>query len=54
MLIMALSTAVAGWSLHLITPRALTLTSGFLSALAGLVWLALFASGKVRLPRRLR
>jgi MFS family permease len=54
MLIMALSTAVAGWSLHLITPRTLTVASGFLSALAGVVWLVLFASGKVRLPRRLR
>ena len=54
MLIMALSTAVAGWSLHLITPRTLTVASGFLSGLAGLVWLLLFASGRVRLPRRLR
>ena len=54
MLIMALSTAVAGWSLHLITPRTLTMASGFLSGLAGLVWLVLFASGRVRLPRRLR
>ena len=54
MLIMALSTAVAGWSLHLITPRTLSVASGFLSALAGVVWLVLFASGKVRLPRRLR
>jgi len=54
MLIMAFSTAAAGWSLHSITPRTLTLASGFLSALAGLVWLILFATGKVRLPKRLR
>lgn len=54
MLIMAFSTAAAGWSLHLITPRTLTLASGFLSAMAGLVWLILFATGKVRLPKRLR
>lgn len=53
MLIMALSTGVAGWSLHLITPRTLTLASGFLSALAGLVWLVLFTTKVVRLPRRL-
>lgn len=53
MLIMALSTAVAGWSLHSITPRTLTLASGFLSALAGLVWLVLFTTQAVRLPRRL-
>lgn len=53
MLIMALSTAVAGWSLHSITPRTLTLWSGFLSGLAGLVWLVLFASRRVRLPQRL-
>ena len=53
MLIMTFSTAVAGWSLHLITPRTLTMLSGFLSGLSGLTWLVLFASQAVRLPRRL-
>ena len=54
MLIMTFSTAVAGWSLHLISPRTLTVCAGFLSGLSGIVWLVLFASGRVRLPKRLR
>jgi MFS family permease len=54
MLIMTFSTAVAGWSLHLITPRTLTVVAGFLSGLSGIVWLVLFGSGRVRLPKRLR
>ncbi|HKS10095.1 MAG TPA: MFS transporter [Pyrinomonadaceae bacterium] len=53
MLIMSVSTGIAGWSLHWITPRSLTLASGFLSALAGLVWLVLFRVQAVRLPPRL-
>ena len=53
MLIWTFSTAVAGWSLHLITPRTLTVISGFLSAVSGLVWLVLFSTQAVRLPRRL-
>jgi MFS family permease len=48
------ATSIAGWSLRAITPRTLTVISGLLSALSGLVWLLLFASGKVRLPKRLR
>ncbi len=35
MMIWAFSTAVAGWSLHLITPRTLTVFSGLLSGTAG-------------------
>ncbi len=54
MLIWALSTGLAGWSLHLISARTLTVSAGLLSGVAGVVWLVLFASGKVRLPRRLR
>lgn len=54
MLIMTFSTAAAGWSLHLISPRTLTVVAGFLSGLSGIVWLVLFASGRVSLPRRLR
>ena len=53
MLIMTFSTAVAGWSLHSITPRTLTVVSGFLSGLSGLAWLVLFSTQAVRLPRRL-
>ncbi|HEV7472468.1 MAG TPA: MFS transporter [Pyrinomonadaceae bacterium] len=48
------STAVAGWSLRAITPRTLTIIAGLLSATSGAVWLLLFATGKVRLPERLR
>jgi hypothetical protein len=46
------STAVAGWSLRAITPRTLTIICGLLSATSGVVWLVLFAAGKVRLPQR--
>ena len=53
MLIWTFSTAIAGWSLHQITPRSLTVASGLLSGLSGVVWLVLFASQAVRLPRRL-
>src|SRR5215510_15149137 len=53
MMIWAFSTAVAGWSLHTITPRTLTVISGVLSATAGLLWLVLFVTRKVRLPKRL-
>ena len=51
-LVWSFSTGVAGWSLHSITPRTLTIFSGLLSGTSGVVWLMLFASGKVRLPRR--
>jgi MFS family permease len=53
LLVWSFSTAIAGWSLHAITPRTLTVISGLLSASSGIVWLALFALGKLRLPRRL-
>jgi MFS family permease len=52
-LIWSLSTAMAGWSLHMITPRTLTIISGLLSASSGLVWLIVFATKRVRLPARL-
>ena len=48
----SLSTTIAGWSLRGITPRTLTIISGLLSSVSGLVWLVLFASGKVRLPKK--
>jgi MFS family permease len=49
----SLSTSIAGWSLRGITPRTLTIISGLLSSVSGIVWLILFASGKVRLPRKI-
>ena len=54
LLIWSFSTAAAGWSLRAITPRTLTIICGLLSASSGIVWLILFATGKVRLPKRLR
>jgi MFS family permease len=54
MLIWSLSTAVAGWSLYRISPHALTIGCGLLSSVAGLLWLVLFATRRVRLPRRLQ
>jgi MFS family permease len=53
-LIWSLSTSLAGWSLRAITPRTLTVIAGLLSATSGVFWLGLFASGRVRLPRRWR
>jgi MFS family permease len=52
MMIWAFSTAVAGWSLQWITPRALTVISGLLSGTAGILWLMLFVSRRVRLPKK--
>jgi MFS family permease len=52
MLVWTFSTVVAGWSLYSITPRSLTVVSGLLSGIAGLVWLVLFAARVVRLPKR--
>ena len=54
MLIWSFSTAVAGWSLYKISPRTLTIYSGLLSGIAGIVWLVLFAARVVRLPKRFR
>ena len=53
MMIWAFSTAVAGWSLHTISARTLTVISGLLSGTAGILWLVLFVTRKVRLPKRL-
>jgi MFS family permease len=50
----SLSTTIAGWSLRGITPRTLTIISGLLSASSGAVWLVLFATGRVRLPKKFR
>jgi MFS family permease len=52
LLIWSLSTAIAGWSLKVLTPRTLTIICGLLSASSGVVWLFLFTSGRVSLPRR--
>jgi MFS family permease len=53
LLVWSLSTTIAGWSLHTITPKTLTIVSGLLSASSGVVWLSVFASRRVRLPDRL-
>ena len=53
MMIWAFSTGVAGWSLHWITPRSLTVISGLLSGTAGFLWLALFVTRRVRLPKKI-
>jgi MFS family permease len=53
-LVMSATRLVAGWMLgFILTPRSLTVLSGLLSAIPGVVWLALFASGKLRMPARL-
>lgn len=48
-LTLSIFTAIGGWSLHVITPRTLVIFSGLLSASPGVVWLALFAFGKLTL-----
>lgn len=53
MLVWAFSTAAAGWSLQSISVRTLTLIAGLLSGISGIMWLVLFATARVRLPRRL-
>lgn len=50
LLIWSFSTAVAGWSLGIITPRTLTVISGLLSSTAGIVWLVLYAVRRLHLP----
>ncbi len=50
-LIWSFSTAVAGWSLKVISARTLTAIAGLLSATSGVLWLGLFALRMVRLPR---
>ena len=47
MMIWSLSTAVAGWSLYHITPQILTITSGLLSGVSGVLWLALSSVHKI-------
>ena len=53
MLVWTLSTAAAGWSLNLISSRTLTVISGLLSGIAGVMWLILFLTRTVRLPKRM-
>ncbi len=54
LLIWSFSTAVAGWSLNLITPRTLTVVSGLLSGTSGVLWLILSAGRRLDLPRAQR
>lgn len=50
--VMSVTGLLAGWALsHAMTPRTLTVVSGLLSATPGVLWLALFASGRLRMPR---
>jgi MFS family permease len=53
-MIWSISTAIAGWSLQIINSRTLTIISGLLSGTAGVMWLFLFVSGRVRLPKNLQ
>jgi MFS family permease len=48
--VFSVSTGVAGWSLHAISPRMLTVVSGLLSATPGIVWLLLVASRRLAVP----
>lgn len=51
--VMSLSGMLAGWLLAgPLTPRSLTVASGVLSASPGVVWLLLFAWGKLSMPPR--
>ncbi|HVF28709.1 MAG TPA: MFS transporter [Pyrinomonadaceae bacterium] len=53
--VMSLTGVLAGWSLDgWLTPRSLTIVSGLLSASPGVVWLLLFAAGKLQMPRHTR
>ena len=53
MLIWSLSTAAAGWSLNFISSRMLTVIAGLLSGIAGVMWLILFITRTVRLPKKI-
>lgn len=48
--VISVSTGLAGWSLQAISPRALTVVSGLLSATPGIVWLVLIASRRLSVP----
>lgn len=48
--VFSVSTGVAGWALHAISPRTLTVVSGLLSATPGIVWLMLLASRRLAVP----
>lgn len=48
--VMSLTTAAAGASLTVITPGTLAIISGLLAGLPGVIWLYLFACGRLRMP----
>jgi MFS family permease len=52
LLIWSFSTGIAGWSLKFISPRTLTVLSGLLSATSGLLWMAMIATSRLKLPAR--
>jgi MFS family permease len=53
-LVMSLSTAVAGWALMSISARSLAVISGLLSGLPGAVWLLLKSTGRLDVSRQVR
>jgi MFS family permease len=52
LLVVTVSTVFAAWSLRAISPRTLTVISGLLSASPGVIWLALFAAGRLSMPAK--
>lgn len=48
--VMSVATYIAGKSLHFINPSQLTLIAGLLASVPGVIWLLLFASGKLTMP----
>lgn len=50
-LVMNVSMFAAGWSLHLISTRTLAIVAGLVSLSPGVIWLMLFASGRLMLPQ---
>jgi len=52
LLVWSFSTAAAGWSLRMINPRTLTIVTGLLSSTSGVLWLSMFAAGRMTFPRR--
>jgi MFS family permease len=51
---MSLAAGIGGWSLQIISPLTLAIFSGLLAASPGAVWLALFASGKLKFHPEVR
>ena len=50
-LVMSVSMVAAGWSLRVVSPKTLAIVAGLLSISPGVMWLALFARGILKLPQ---